>query len=239
MVSNVRSGILVLAASLTLACGGSKSPAKTSMTDAPPSGERGEDLSVSAEVGGLNEDETNAVFRKVDPELVRCFKQRARQVELLSGEAKLFIVIGQDQRAQSVTVEQSDLGDREAEKCMIGVLSAQRWPRPVGGKVAHAHFKAAPFELLDDDTREPVAIPADAVASAVGKLSSAADKCKSGSAGPFTATAYLNTKGAVTTASVTSPDPQSSAAIDCLVELVRGATFPSPGSYPGKVSFEL
>jgi hypothetical protein len=38
---------------------------------------------------------------------------------------------------------------------------------------------------------------------------------------------------------VTPPDDQGESAVDCLVEVLKHAKFPSPGSWPAKVSFSL
>ncbi len=194
---------------------------------------------VTSEVGGLNEDATSRVFARAESSLERCFRDRAKQVELLSGTVKFFVVVGQDGRAEKVLVEESDLGDRDAEICMCEVLQGQSWPKPVGGRTAHARYTAASFELLEPDVREPVQIPEDAAESAVAKLSRAADKCRGVGSASVIATAYIDTSGAVITAGVATSEPGLSEALDCFVEVVKTATFPSPGSYPGKLSFGL
>lgn len=209
------------------------------MAAPPPASESKSDVSVAAEVGGLNEEATSKVFERAEPGFDRCFKGRAKQVELLSGTVRFFVVIGLDQKAKSVTVEESDLGDREAEKCMQNVLMGLKWPKPVGGRTAHAHYTAASFEPVDPDVREAVEVESGQVKSAQEKLKKKVSDCNIGSRSHYRATAYLDTSGKVITASVTSADPSAELAIDCLVDLVKSTDFPSPGSYAGKVSFEL
>jgi len=194
---------------------------------------------VSSEVGGLNEDATSRVFARAESSLERCFRERAKQVELLAGTVKFFVVVGSEGRAEKVLVEESDLGDRQAERCMCEVLQNQSWPKPVGGRTAHARYTAASFELVDLDLREPVQIPEDAAERAVAKLSRAADACRGASSASVTATAYVDTSGIVITAGVATSDLGLSEELDCFVDLVKAATFPSPGSYPGKLSFSL
>ena len=71
------------------------------------------------------------------------------------------------------------------------------------------------------------------------KLNGKLRSCKNGRRGEFRATAYVAADGSVLTASVTSPDEQGEQDVDCLVEVVEQTTFPSPGSWPAKVSFPL
>jgi hypothetical protein len=188
----------------------------------------------------LNEDETAKVFQRAEPGFDRCFKKRAQQVELLAGTVKFFVIIGMNGKAKSVTVEDSNLGDRDAEKCMQQVLFGMSWPEPVGGRVAHAHYTAASFEPLDPDVREAVTVDENQVSRLRSKLKrESTAQCQVGSPTPYQITAYVDTSGKVITASASSSDPNGELTIDCLVDLVKQTEFPSPGSYAGKVTFSL
>lgn len=230
-----------VALSLGLGCGGSRPKQQSVPTEETTQRKnQSSDVSVSAEVGGLNEEAARKVFERAEPGFERCFKRRAAQVELLSGTAKFFVVIGLDKKAKSVTVEESDLGDRETETCMQKVLFGLTWPKPVGGRTAHAHYAAAPFEPLDPDLREATTVEPEQVSKAVSKLKKQVqEKCQIGSPSPFQVTAYLDTSGKVLTAGVVSSDPNGELALDCITELVKSVEFPTPGSYAGKVTFTL
>jgi hypothetical protein len=229
-----------IACSSLVACGGSKPQPKAELKQsAPKAVEPSSDVNVTAEVGGLNEEATGKVFERAEPGLDRCFKRRAKSVQFLSGSVRFFVVIAMDQKAKSVTIEESNLGDREAEKCMQGVLFNMKWPRPVGGRTAHARYTAAAFEPPDPDVREPVNVDPKQVSKVRSKLKKQASECRVGGPSPYQITAYIDTSGRVITASVTSTDPAGELTLDCLVDLVKTAEFPSPGSYAGKVTFEL
>ena len=225
----------------SVGCGGAKHrPAYHEPKAGPSKRSDKSDVSVSSEVGGLNEEATAKVFQKAEPGFERCFKNRAKQVELLQGTVQFFVVIGLDQKAKSVTIENSDLGDRDAEKCMQQVLFKMTWPKPVGGRTAHAHYTAASFEMLDPDVREAVTVDPGHVARIQKQLKKQTkEQCQVGSPSPYQITAYVGTDGKVITASVTSSDPNAELSIDCLVDLVKNVEFPSPGSYAGKVTFSL
>ena len=60
-----------------------------------------------------------------------------------------------------------------------------------------------------------------------------------GPLGAFEATLYVGTGGEVLSAGVTPPDETGEDAVDCLVEALLGAKFPSPGSWPAKVTLTL
>jgi hypothetical protein len=233
--------LAILSLALGVGCGGPRNTAQTSPRSSKPSNaEKPSDVSVSAEIGGLNEDETAKVFQRAEPGFERCFKKRAQQVELLAGTVKFFVIIGMNGKAKSVTVEESDLGDRDAEKCMQQVLFGMNWPKPVGGRVAHAHYTAASFEPLDPDVREAVTMDAGQVSRLRAKLKQkSTEQCQVGSPTPYQITAYVDTSGKVITASVSSSDPNGELTLDCLVDIVKQSEFPSPGSYAGKVTFSL
>ena len=57
--------------------------------------------------------------------------------------------------------------------------------------------------------------------------------------GNFEATMYVSTDGSVLAVGVTPPDEGGEDAVDCLVSTLKQATFPSPGSWPAKVTFAL
>lgn len=235
---------LLVACSVSLGstgCGGGSTPPPRDETAVAHVATRNDqsDISVGAEVGGLNEEATEKVFQRAEPAFERCFKHRAKSVELLAGTVKFFVVIGMDQKAQSISIEESDLGDRDAEKCMVKVLLNSTWPKPVGGRTAHARYTAATFEPLDPDVRAAAAVEPDQVKKVQGKLKQQVSDCQIDQGSHVSVTAYLDTSGKVITASASSPDPNVEGHIDCLLDLVKSAEFPSPGSYAGKVTFQL
>ena len=72
----------------------------------------------------------------------------------MGGAVTFFIAVNLDGTVKDAHLEQSTLGDRETEKCLIDVLRGQKWPRPIGGKVGEARNSMD----LDppDDVRPPI-----------------------------------------------------------------------------------
>jgi hypothetical protein len=50
---------------------------------------------------------------------------------------------------------------------------------------------------------------------------------------------YVGTDGHALSVGVTPPDSHGEAAVDCLVGVLKEAKYPSPGSWPAKVTFTL
>ena len=75
--------------------------------------------------------------------------------------------------------------------------------------------------------------------SAKATIVSQLDDCKRHVSGSLTATVYVDPDGAAVTAGVASSDDSGEAAADCVVSVLKGAKYPSPGSWPAKVTFEL
>ncbi len=235
----------VILATLTLvtaaACGGNEPPPK-SEADAPRA-RRGDDadeprgMRADSEIGGLNEAAVDAVFKKSLSGLERCLQKGSERLEYLGGSVGFFIKVDGDGRVEEAYLEHSTLGDRETERCMLGTLRKKTWPKPVGGMHGLAR-KSFDFDA-PADVRPPVEWSAADIEPGLKKLSDKLAECGAHGSGKFEATAYISQDGSVLAASVTPPDGQSETAIDCLIDVIRGGSFPSPGSWPAKVTFKL
>jgi hypothetical protein len=222
------------------ACGGSEREPKTAADDIELESDYGDSssgMAVSSEVGGLDEDKVNATFESSVRELQRCLNRGAGRLEFLGGGVSFFIQVDSEGQIVHAYLEQSTLGDRKTEKCMLGALKAKSWPKPVGGRVGHAR-KSFDFDP-PNDVRPPTEWSSDHIEEALEKESAAIAQCKAGNRGKHTATMYIGTKGQPLAVGVTPPDERGEAAVDCLVDVLQSITYPSPGSWPAKLSFEL
>jgi hypothetical protein len=129
------------------------------------------------------------------------------------------------------------MGDRATERCMMTSLRSLSWTKPVGGEVGLAR-KSFDFDP-PNDVRPPTDWAEEDVRPAVKKMNGKLRDCKSNGRSRFHATAYVAADGSVLAASVTPPDEAGEGDVDCLVDVIRETTFPSPGSWPAKVSFSL
>ena len=220
------------------ACGGTDPPPQTPPREAdidepPPTS----NLEVSAEIGALDEGKVDKAFGMSVKGLTQCLAEGAKRVEFLGGQVAFFVKIDQRGRIAHAHVEKSTLGDRATEKCMLDALGQRQRPAPVGGLVGIAR-KGFDFDP-PNDVRPPMEWEGERAQGALDNRRSALEKCKSSSTGSFVATIYVKTDGTVMAAGVAPPDEAGAAAVDCMVSVIKGTKFPSPGSWPAKVSVEL
>ena len=119
---------------------------------------------------------------------------------------------------------------------MLETMRKKSWPKPVGGEhgLARKSFSFDP----PNDVRPPTDWTQTDAEPGLKPIANELDECKQGASG-FMATLYVGTDGKVLAAGVTPPDERGDSAVDCLVGVLEGATFPSPGSWPAKVSLGI
>jgi len=227
---------LTLSASLALACSESAPTPKTADDTPQTEEEQHSGVSVSSEIGGLNEEKVNAAFESSLKGLERCLNEGSSRVEFLGGSVSFFIKINLTGKVDGAYLEKSTLGDRDTEKCMLDALRSRKWPKPVGGEhgLARKSFEFDP----PNDVRAPSDYDEGHLSKGLDKLSGKLASCKGGK-GSYEATMYVGTDGSVLAASVTPPDETGEDSVDCLVTTLKSGSFPSPGSWPAKVTFTL
>ncbi len=196
-------------------------------------------LRMQSELGDIDEGATKKAFERARPALLTCFATGLERVDYLAGEAKFFIRVKPDGHLRWAFLEQSTIGDRATEKCMVGALTDAEWPRPEGGE-AEVHQGLA-FDP-PSGVRAATDWSGDRVAAALAKKSGAVSACKTHGDGTFQATAYVKADhgaGHVVTSGASAPSAAAAADIDCLLGVVSSLKLPNPGSYPAKVSFSL
>lgn len=222
------------------ACGGGQTSRAESADEHSGQGERksgGSGLSASAEIGALDEGKVQKTFQSALGDLQKCLAEGARRNELEGGDIAFFLKIDTSGSVIHAHAEKSTIGDRETEKCMLSSLKRKKWPEPQGGDVGLARNSYG-FDM-PNDVREPTAWDKGRVDATVAEISSKIDECKSGARAQLTATVYVDPEGAALSAGVSSSDESGEAAADCVVGVLKSAKYPSPGSWPAKVSFDL
>ena len=121
---------------------------------------------------------------------------------------------------------------------MLGVLKKQTWPKPQGGKegTADTNYSFDP----GDEERPPVPWSEASMGDAYKKARGALSKCRSGAgAGAMKATLYVDTDGKALGVGVSGADAQSEDAASCVIDVLKGVKFASPGSYAAKVTIDI
>ncbi len=220
-------------------CGGAETPAPKTVDDqvAVPDHPDRPTMSASAEIGALDEEKVTSTFQGAQGDLERCLSAGAQRNELEGGDIAFFVKIDDSGHILRAYAERSTIGDRKTEKCMLDALRQRTWPEPQGGTYGVAHNSFG-FDMPNDE-RPPTAWAPSRVEETVGSLSSKLSACKRGARGTFTATVYVDPSGAAVTAGVASSDESGEKAVDCVVSVLEEAKYPSPGSWPAKVTFPL
>jgi len=238
LASTLRALALTSTALLAVACGGSEpAPKDASIKDQAPKTDDGPHVVASAEIGGMNEDAVDDTFKSSVKGLQRCLDAGAKHVEFLGGSVSFLLKIDGNGKVSAAYLEHSSLGNRTTERCMLDSLSAKTWPKPVGGEHGLAR-KSFTFDP-PNDVREPITWDDHDAAPGMKKIASDLGKCKAGNRGPFEATLYVDASGKVLSAGAAPPDERGETAVDCLVGVLESASFPSPGSWPAKVTLQL
>lgn len=236
---------MISLALLALACGG-KEPepvaptAENTAEDSEPSsaGKKSSGPSVQSELGEVDQKEADRAFASAEAAIMSCHQKGHGKIEYLAGDVAFLVRIGQDGKARYVVLEQSSLGDRATERCMVDALSATRWPTPQGGE-AEARKS---LSFTPGDAREPTSWPSDKMAEVIKSKGDAALACKKTASSTYHVTAYVQPagkEGKIQALGVSSSSPEAFATVDCVVDALKSAKVPSPGSYAAKVSFDL
>ncbi len=176
----------------------------------------------------------NALQAKM-PRFLQCFANRAAEVDVLGGRADLLFHVATDGSVAWARLTASTVGDRVTERCLLDVAATVRFPRPEGGEAEVTDAIDVP---LPADVRPPLDWTEARVSQAVRRLASARRSCRVGDA-TVNVTAYVGPGGEVLAAGAAASVREADDTIDCVVEAVRSASFPDPGSYPAKVRFAL
>jgi len=224
---------------LALACGGSPppEPGNADTASGRDRGERGSGMAASAEIGALDAEAVEKRFGEAQGDLTACVHEGSKRNEYEGGDIAFFLKIDTEGRVVHAHAERSSLGDRATERCMLRALSRRSWPAPVGGLIGLARSGFG-FDA-PADVRPPTPWDGDRVAEAVRGVSGELSSCRSGVRGGQTATVYVDPDGAALSAGIASSDESGEAAADCVVGVLTKLRYPSPGSWPAKVTFEL
>lgn len=226
-----------LAALSLVGCGASqnKKTDTPSKVDVDNDDEFHDDMEMMQEFGGMNEEKVTKVFKRLAPELAGCLTTQSETERYLAGDVAFLVKVDRDGNAVAAHAEKSNLGSYTAERCMLRILKASTWPKPVGGLIGLARWSIGFDAPLDE--RPPVHWTSDDAAESLNAAENASSLSNCGGGGPFDLTAYIAPSGKVLSVGVAHSDDNGEETAECLVNAVREMKFSSPGSWRAKVSF--
>ena len=238
--TSLRSIVFVLTAVAGAACGGSAPPpaapkAQAATKEAPVKPKQR--FTMGGQLGSLDEGKVNETFTTLVPRFGECLSQGSSRVEFLGGHVKFAIRIALDGNAKWAYFSETTLGDRDTERCMLNVAKSARWPLPQEGEgQAQRAFDFDP----SPDVRDAVPWGADRISKSLASARAKLGQCAHRAPGKYHATVYVHTNGTTMAAGVAPPDERGeTGAVDCMVDVIKAMRFPSPGSWPAKVMFDV
>jgi hypothetical protein len=191
--------------------------------------------SVEAEIGALDLAAVEAISDAIRGGVGRCFESANAKLDLpvVHGDIEVAVRVKSDGSLRHVFAASSDIGHAGVEACILALHEGQSWPKPSGGEEGLARTRFG----RDPEGRAPVAWSADDLGDKGGQLARALSGCarQAGTSG-ITLTMYVDPDGAVMAAGAAVADEQGLGAVDCAVTAAKRERFPSPGSYPAKVT---
>lgn len=187
-------GPLVLGALLPLlgACGGGTPPPK--VEEAPKEEEapvrRAPLPQMQQELGSIDERAVEQTFQQLQTKVEVCHDKGRRQIEYLAGDVKVFLRIDQSGKVRWGYFEETTLGDRATETCILEVYQAATWPKPQGGE-AEVRYG---FGWGPGGEREPATWGPEKVMNALSEQKTtkkAVAKCRANAKGDVRITAYV------------------------------------------------
>jgi hypothetical protein len=231
---------IIATALFVVACGGG-TPEPQHVEAAPTATEATTTTApvVHQELGSIDDHAVSNTFQDLGSQFEACQKSALKRVPYFSGTVKFFLRVGEDGKIKWDYVEESTLGDYEAERCLLDAIEGAQWPKPIGGDATVERD----LSFDPGDARQPADWPPDKVAASVGKHKKELDKCISAAPNAkFNVTAYVaphGKRGKVVAAGVATSSKEGGAQAECIVEALKAIKMPSPGSYPAKVAFSL
>lgn len=196
--------------------------------------ERDDGAEITGLMGTIPRDEVEGALNPRLPRFLRCFEQRMGDVEFLSGNLRMAFRIHTDGTVAWVYPAESDVGDRQAEQCVLALARQVRFPRPRGGE---AEFSWGFGFDAPDDVRPPLNWASDALGRRLADVGTIARECNA--RGAYRVTAYVRPGGRVLAAGGSAPSADAEAVLDCILDRVRAWEMPDPGSYPAKITFAV
>lgn len=232
--------VVWLAASVSVACGApnaSSAPAAARPAAVVAGPDTAPDMATSAELGGLNEREAEQSFRASLDGLQECVDNGVERLSFMGGSIEFAVKVDTRRQVAQVWAAQSSLGERTTEKCMFEALRAVTWPAPVGGAfgIARTSFEFEPRR----GAPTPAVWDAGRVAEVVSGADAVLAQCRGAESGRLLVTMYIGEGGKALAGGAASEEPLDEDAVDCVVNTLLAAAYPSPERSPTKVRFQL
>lgn len=196
-----------------------------------------QEVSMSAEMGALNPQQTHSSFYNAMDGVQDCVTAGTRRLNFLSGEVELSVLVNTVGQPLRVWAEHSSLGDRATEQCMFEALRSVSWPPSVGGPQSIASNR---FEFpLARGASAPNIWDSGRATEALEPLEGALQECHAANSGEIMITLYVGDSGQVISAGAGHDRKVTDDSIECLLGVLGDAQYPGAEPSPAKMRFQL
>jgi len=185
-------------------------------------------------MGTISQQQVNQTLQPRVQGFGACFSQGAG-VDFLGGDIRMSFRIHTDGTVAWVYPSTTTIGHRGVERCITDRAQGLHFPRPRGGE---AEFTWGFGYDAPTDIRAPLVWDTNRIAGTLATNAAPLTASCGGQRG-FHVTAYVTTGGTVIASGAAATTPEGAAQLDCVSAGVARWTFPDPGSYPAKVTFDL
>lgn len=225
-------------------------------------------MRVAGQLGSIDPGAVKKTFNQLLPALQQCHVDGLKRVRYLGGEVKMVLRIGEDGKARYAYLEDTSLGDHDAEACMLHASTDIAWPRPEGGE---AEVKNSVGFDPPAGSTIPESWDSDAIAAQLMEQRTKLSACRAKVQGAFKATAYVvrgsppkapppplppkgkpkkpkpkpktpgspPLHGKILAVGIAVPGPEGIDAAECLAGVLLEMKLPSPKGPVAKVTFSL
>lgn len=232
-VARSKPSLLWLGAVLAVGCASPAPPPAKPAAQRPAPAEPETRATFTSQIGGMNQEAVEKSFATLQSEVIDCLERGSADVEGLGGSFTLDLRISMDGGVRWVHLSSSNLGHRQAERCIIEAARSRSWPQPKGGegKISHTYAVDAVVPVHEWEPKR--------LRTAMPEIRKQIYKCLEGARGRYEATLYIRRDGRVASAGAAPPRHQDDAKVDCLVEVLRTFRFGWQRQKLSKVTFSV
>lgn len=192
------------------------------------------------DIGGMSQEAVEDTFRTMQRSIERCLGDGTSRVEALGGSLTISMRVNRAGMVKWAHAKSSTLGDRRTETCILDLVRAKQWPKPLSGE-------GLAEKTLDVEPGTPATLlEGKKVGPSAGVAKAKTQSCRKGIHGTFVATAYVTRTGEVVSAGVATPNENAETAADCIVDQIQHIRFSAAGKAAKggvrpvtKVTFEI
>ena len=181
----------------------------------------------------MSQYDTEAAFNKFQRQVQRCIEEGVGRISALGGRFTIAMRVKPSGDLKWAFLEESTLGDRRTERCVLSAARDKTWPQPKGGEGEARHTFT--FDgMVDVHTWD-----GERMRTVMTTIMKKMWKCIEGVRGRWSATVYVGPDGRVMSAGIAPPSAKAEDKSDCVVGVLETFNFGRQRRRVSKVTFAI